>query len=475
MSIEFYHYPIDKKSSSTTSRETTIQPVISQKIRTMQMASVGQQLTRQATRPNHRPRTEVWFRYLQELYTHYPDRVKTIDLPETVRYDMFDWQTMVQTIQYKWLKQDSHQQAMRKAVGQRTSSSSPEPCFVLKMKNTTDRVIVVGDIHGGLHTLCRLMTQWHTMGIFSVDTFLVTPGYRIIFLGDILDRGAYSLEVFLTLLLIRYVNRTNDRFVQCKGNHEFHAFYLQSFSSCTTRGQLKKKLTPHNSFTSTVLVPALMTLPSAIVVSVHGTGYFLCHGAPAYSMIHQPDQFDLSIPTRQSWDILWLPDVVAAATANHPSNLSYFAVCSQLHWNDIHSSTKDTRGRNTSDALDPHQVNDLTLGWSSLRQFFVSHPHLHCIIRGHQDCYANALLLSTDLKFSSSRKTMDSVYESHIPIQDNIIETTKDRSLGHVATMGLSVFQNRTIQKKYMPVLTISTATGVGKLLSADSFCILTK
>jgi hypothetical protein len=127
---------------------------------------------------------------------------------------------------------------------------------------------------------------------------------------------------------------------------------------------------------------------------------------------------------------------------------------------------------------DPRQVNDLTLGWASLHQFFVSFPHLHCIIRGHQDCYANALLLSKDLKFSTRKMAMDNLYETDRVIQDKIIQTTKTSQkhhTGHVATLDLSVFQDETIQKKYLPVLTISTATDIGKYLSADSFCILTK
>lgn len=468
MSIEFYHYPIGDNEDTPTVpiRQTSIQPIISQKIRTMQMSSVGNQLTRQATRPSRRPRTEVWFRYLQELYTHYPDRVKTIQLPDSVRYDMFDWETMVQAVQYKWITQVSHQSAMNKAVhqtGRLSLGLSSEPCFILKMKNTTDRVIVVGDIHGGLHTLCRLMSQWHSMKILDVQTFLIQPGYRIIFLGDILDRGAYSLEVFLTLLLIRYVNRQNDRFVQCKGNHEFHAFYLQSYSSCTTRGQLSRKLQPNNTFVSNVLVPSLMTLPSAVVISVHGTGYFLCHGAPAYTMIHAP--FDLSLPSKKAWDILWLPNAVKESSLYH-------AVSSQLHWNDIHNDEEDCRGRNTPIVNDPHYADDLTLGWSSLRQFFFNYPHLQCIIRGHQDCYANALLLSTKLNFNAGKSSMKNLYEDSSVTKDKILRTV--HHTGRVATMALSVFQEETIQKKYLPVLTISTATDIGKYLSADSFCILT-
>ncbi|OHS99698.1 Ser/Thr protein phosphatase [Tritrichomonas foetus] len=69
-------------------------------------------------------------------------------------------------------------------------------------------VYVVGDIHGNFHDLLRILT--------SIDNFL---DQKILFLGDYVDRGQYSLEVVILLctLCIKYPNQ----FFLLRGNHEF--------------------------------------------------------------------------------------------------------------------------------------------------------------------------------------------------------------------------------------------------------------
>ncbi|OHS98271.1 hypothetical protein TRFO_35332 [Tritrichomonas foetus] len=69
-------------------------------------------------------------------------------------------------------------------------------------------VYIVGDLHGNLHDLLRIYNRIYELG-----------DWNIIFLGDYIDRGNYSLEVilFLFALLCKYPKNI----VLIRGNHEF--------------------------------------------------------------------------------------------------------------------------------------------------------------------------------------------------------------------------------------------------------------
>ncbi|OHS95102.1 Serine/threonine-protein phosphatase 4 catalytic subunit [Tritrichomonas foetus] len=67
---------------------------------------------------------------------------------------------------------------------------------------------IVGDIHGNFHDLLRVL--------LSIDDFLTKT---IVFLGDYVDRGSYSLDVIC--LLFALVCKYPSQFYLIRGNHEF--------------------------------------------------------------------------------------------------------------------------------------------------------------------------------------------------------------------------------------------------------------
>ena len=70
------------------------------------------------------------------------------------------------------------------------------------------RTIIIGDIHGCNSALCALLEQVHPV-----------PGQdRLVFLGDLFDRGPESREVFQTIQ--RLAVDFGDKFVLLRGNHE---------------------------------------------------------------------------------------------------------------------------------------------------------------------------------------------------------------------------------------------------------------
>ncbi|RLF13902.1 MAG: serine/threonine protein phosphatase [Thermoprotei archaeon] len=71
-------------------------------------------------------------------------------------------------------------------------------------------IAVVGDIHGDIHSLKYILTK-------IVEMEILENGY-LVFLGDYVDRGPYSIEVLLSLAMLKESN--NERVFLLRGNHE---------------------------------------------------------------------------------------------------------------------------------------------------------------------------------------------------------------------------------------------------------------
>jgi diadenosine tetraphosphatase ApaH/serine/threonine PP2A family protein phosphatase len=77
----------------------------------------------------------------------------------------------------------------------------------LKKEDPQDKVIIIGDLHGDLKSLMKLIE------IIKFEN----PKY-VIFLGDIVDRGLYQLECFVLVLALKIMD--SNKYYLIKGNHE---------------------------------------------------------------------------------------------------------------------------------------------------------------------------------------------------------------------------------------------------------------
>ena len=77
----------------------------------------------------------------------------------------------------------------------------------LKKERPQDKVIVIGDLHGDLKSLMRLVE------IIKLEN----PKY-VIFLGDIVDRGSHQVECLILVLALKI--KDSNRYYLIKGNHE---------------------------------------------------------------------------------------------------------------------------------------------------------------------------------------------------------------------------------------------------------------
>src|SRR4030095_2740312 len=54
-----------------------------------------------------------------------------------------------------------------------------------------EKIVMMGDFHGSVHTFLRHLFRFHRLGILDLKTLKISPNYRLVFLGDVIDRGSF--------------------------------------------------------------------------------------------------------------------------------------------------------------------------------------------------------------------------------------------------------------------------------------------
>ena len=136
-------------------------------------------------------------------------------------------------------------------------------------------VIIVGDIHGSLHDLLRILKS------------TVEKERKILFLGDYVDRGNFSLEC-ITLLFALKVMYPNEVFL-LRGNHEFDSVCSQYGFKNEILNSNILKISNCYSYTESLysaFIDAFSYLPISALVN-HTT--FCIHGGLSPKLNHISD------------------------------------------------------------------------------------------------------------------------------------------------------------------------------------------
>ena len=98
--------------------------------------------------------------------------------------------------------------------------------IVIKMileKNS--KIIYFGDYHSSVHSLITSIKNLKKKGILD-DRYKLQEDYYIVFLGDLVDRGPYGIELLYIVLLLFLINNVNEyRLIILNGNHEESDIY----------------------------------------------------------------------------------------------------------------------------------------------------------------------------------------------------------------------------------------------------------
>jgi hypothetical protein len=135
------------------------------------------------------------------------------------------------------------------------------------------KIIVMGDQHGSFHSFFRVIIRLVLEGIITKN-YKLHPDYKIIFLGDIVDRGNYGVEIMYIILQLFIANNNSNELnvILNRGNHEeLSTFreggFLREFKHKIENRGIQKKFTDLFKY-----------CPSAIILTQNNIKYWLCHG-----------------------------------------------------------------------------------------------------------------------------------------------------------------------------------------------------
>lgn len=145
-------------------------------------------------------------------------------------------------------------------------------CFATKDKlDEPCNVIVIGDMHGNYLDFSKIVSNLIDNGILTNDLRL-TPGNRIVFLGDFVDRGLQGLELSLFLFILKILNPETVTIL--KGNHES----LLMTSQYGFENELIYKIDDLSISVYGRFICLFSFLPEAYCLQICGKNFLFSHG-----------------------------------------------------------------------------------------------------------------------------------------------------------------------------------------------------
>ena len=327
--------------------------------------------------------------------------------------------------------------------------------FIQKITiNSNDKVIIFGDYHGSFHTFFRNMIRLHLAKVLNLDSLEIYDNYKIIFLGDIVDRGAYSLEI-LNLIFLLMIKNENSIFIN-RGNHEVSDVY----SKYGFTNEIYVKYGSNDDYLNNI--HHFFNLCSTAIVLIdlsNDIKYWLCHCCIPCNNDDIDEQIFNFISKKNNEDFLLLEQSIP--------ELEYLTeripgVVTQIRWND---ASIDKQGITV---IEENPIYNNVRGSFIVneKQFKKYLNKFDFIIRAHQDSYFNAWLLGNDKSFQIGKQ----IYNSDTNIISNVI--TPQYKDGPILRININDTDWLT-KNNYLKVLTISTNTGYGRNLYNDSFIVI--
>jgi hypothetical protein len=411
------------------------------------------------------PNVSYFYEYLINLYKIAKlKNTKVLDDKETMSKILFPYESILELIK-EYERIFNHlikfKEEQEKKVKIKEFNSNNYINHIKKINaNNNEKYICFGDIHGSIHTFIRLLFRLHKYGILDIKTMKINEPYNIVFLGDVIDRGSWGLEITCTLIILLLNNP--QRMHWNTGNHEdkklnvLYGFYLElskkyrHFKSDSEIEILHKSLNKFFGYLSCAIIIHNIDINKK---------YWLAHGG---------------LPQKLNTNNLEEPDI--------PFNKLFFSFDPILKtWNE----TEDySSGYYLVDDETAHTIkwgdfpytgfcNRITnLKCLTFEYFtnFMTKYNINGIIRGHQDSISNSLVFKKEndkVLFNQNDRTqqIDNIYWNN-----RNDKTRSNRYFGPIARLQIDTsFQSDMIH----PIVTLSTNTDKGRRLTADSFGLL--
>lgn len=214
-------------------------------------------------------------------------------------------------------------------------------------------IIIIGDIHSGIHSFVEIVDNLVSRGILD-QSLNIKNGYYIVFLGDIVDRGGYGLDILHVIFRLKVKNPLNVFVIN--GNHED----IGTYSRFGFKNELESQL---KDVDDQILVHDLLTyLPTVLFVKTNDEWLQLNHGG--IEPMYNPFAFLNSEYNMEFHDY---------DTSTKLSNMG-------LRWNDFNGNNNyNTPSLNRGPNSGVEEFGKITT------DLYLTSNKLSGIIRGHQD------------------------------------------------------------------------------------------
>lgn len=313
--------------------------------------------------------------------------------------------------------------------------------YILKETvNKDTNIIFIGDIHSSLHSFIQLINILIEDDILNND-YKLKDNNKIVFTGDLIDRGPYGMQILLLLFLLVYVNNKGD-IIYIKGNHETPEMYNQyGFGS-----ELENENT--NSNIKMKIKGIIHRLPMAYFVkkNLDENYYQFCHGGID----------ELMINTDEIKNFLNYSRI--------PTYNADYKVYNGFLWSDFTEMNTPIEGINGN-----RGINKI-YGKDSIRKI-LDYNNVKCILSGHQDLTPIGVVRNnkkgTFLNFFSDNFEIDDVYngENNELLMTPIDNYTKiDSSEINVITLSSATISKDVMYVTYGKVIMYNDKIELNKI-----------
>ena len=307
-----------------------------------------------------------------------------------------------------------------------------------------NKIVMFGDFHGSFHTFFRLLCRLHRYDILNLDTFEIKDSYKIIFLGDILDRGKYALDIIyiiIRLIVVNNINKDNIKIIYNRGNHETSNIFERDGFYEEVKTKFNNDINNIDTF-FIKYIKLLNLLPSAVLLNCEDTLIWCSHGGFPRRFINER-----------------LSDKRLQIFKNNDST--------DIRWSDFGGVSDST---NKEDHIQSTRGNDIVKYTIHGATKFLKNNNIKFIIRGHQDSNGNSFLFDKEgfVNIISDPKMID--IDNFLYYNNPSLSNTKYgyRVEGAIARLKLD-----NINNNFFPIITISTNTDTRRYLNSDSFALL--
>ncbi len=290
-----------------------------------------------------------------------------------------------------------------------------DPIYARKViiDNSNAKILLLGDFHSGFHSLGDIIEENRDM--FVEDSLTLNVDRYIIFLGDLLDRGPYNMEILYLAYLLKLENE--DSVFIINGNHENEGAWSKYGAKAELKDENYETIDPDMK----AFEKCLWYLPSVIYLNYNNKNYHLSHG----SFDHVCGDIDINLVRYRSSDQSY-KDLESIVPANSP-RVEEFLTSNKLLWyiadESLESLPTDLFKWGDMQQEDGIKIKvlvtpvrlidrlDRPLFGKNIIQQYLTKNNIECIISGHQDMVPLGIIIPQEE--ANKEITIDNVEFKH--------------------------------------------------------------